>query len=541
MPKPSLGTHRAKRTALWAVALALITFAVHLPLIDYNRADFSDAVMQVGLFENRNAYFPPLYTAGLKALALIGLDDMSAGRLLSSLAAGGSIVLVYFLGARLHSSAAGMFAALVFTCSPVPWRWSLHAMGDSLFAFLFLFSLSALPGPGRGKSLQRRNFLSGTCGLFLGGLATLTRYQGTILLPLWALHVVRAGKERKRSTLLLSAAVAVLPWIGALLWAILWGFDHTAQFGERTGRSLAETAGLYGFMVVSFVRYLPLALGCGVTVLALVGLAVWLADRRQRFIAITWLGMFLVWLVAHAAFQSFQFRYFLPLVPLFCILAAVGAFGVGGRFRLRSIPWFLLVLLCAEGGLRTVRVLAGTRNTFADIRAAAEFCRSQPPGVRVFSNEVYNPKYRTPKMRYWSRREVLYATAAGNPDGGKALALVTPAGPGGEEEPFEPIERGEGFILCWHNVYSEVRAEDLARLCPQLEGAGIIFDETFTNVPRLPDIMSSRPLEMHTASGIVRPNITSWPQAMEYREMPQNYRTVVFEVGPQADWPAVPR
>jgi len=506
---------RLSRAEQWLCALTVVLILIRIPLIGWNRAEFTDAIIQLELFANRNGYFPPVYPAAARMLDSLLGDPILAGRAISIVATSLMIPLVWRLASRWGDPSGALWAALLFVCSPVAWRWSLHAMGDALFALLFLWSLSfllpvwlRLPHEGAENA-----GLSVAWGLLIAGLATLTRYQGFILLPIGVLAWRCLPSASRRMRWL---AVAAIPWAGVVLWMMLWGFVHGGQFAGRATPTLGTTLWVYLRFAGSFVRFAPLAFGYLLSAVAVFGLVRGaVRPGSERRFSIFCALLFAAWLVIHSAFQSFQYRYFLPLVPLLCVLAGQGLAALGPLFRSALARWALGIVAVAELTLSTVLVLQGTRNTFADFREAGRRLATAFREVPVYSNEIWNPGFLCPKIRYWSGRPVAYGVLRPAPEGQLGLAAGALGADGAWT--WRRVE-GEGKVLfCWHNAYAPDQEGAVARFEREPGVRAVYRTKEYVNVPRLPDIM-------------VAPPLTSQPEAMLYRERPQRYRTVIFEV-----------
>jgi hypothetical protein len=384
-------------------------------------------------------------------------------------------------------------------------------MGDSLFTFLFLATVYVLLSAVSAKQTFGRRF---SLALFLGGLATLTRYQGLILLPIaGGVLLIRMWRGRKAEAV---SVWAFAPWVALALWIGLWGMGHAEQFAGRRSQTLGDTSLIYLHMGLAFLRYLHCAVGIAPLLLMLAGVVAGAAVRENRALMAAGFALFLVWLPVHAAFQSFQYRYLLPMMPLFAIAGGAGCLWLAKRFRVPWLAGLLIGVAILEGGWLSARVLAGTRNTFADLRAAAEYVKeSVSEGTTVYSNEMYN-RERHPypvKMRFWSGRDVEYAQMGPNIQGRPGLFSI------------DGSEVRRPCIFCWHNVYSArgVSPEYVIAFAGS-SGGKLLTSFQFENVPRLPDIMFT-PRDPRTGG-----SITSWPLAMEYREVPQKYRTLVVHL-----------
>ena len=449
-------------------------------LVNWYRAEYTDAIIQLTLFENDNTIFPPLFSLLSRALEFVVVDPIWAGRLVSSLASSLTVIPVFLLGKRIWCEKTGLWASICYSISAIQWRWSVRAMTDPLFAFLFALSLYWTI-----EGFFTRNKNQACASLFFAGLATLTRYQGLILVPLVALGFWRS---RKRQTGWGWAALSLIPWLCILGWLFHRGIGHGGQFHERAVGGITNVLLAYLMMAEGFIVYLPYALGYPLFGAMVLGLARGHRLPKERVLAETSLFIFIPWLLIHAAFQSFQYRYFLPLLPVLSVWAGAGVF----RIRTALIRKGLFLVLVLWGVTFSGLVLYLQRDTFGDIRESAEFVKELEPSCRIFSDEVYRVGVENVKMKYWSARQV-YSIP-------QNLRILRP-----------------GDVLVLHNTYSDFGA--LARSLQTLFEVEELFHVEGTICPLLPDIMT-------------QPRVTSQPFCMAYRYVPQHFMSVVIVLKP---------
>ncbi len=489
-----------------------ITFIIHLALINWNRAEYTDGILQLTLFENQNTYMPPLYTALTYIPRLLGLDALYSGRLISILVSSLVLLPIYQLGLRLFDIRIARYAILVYAVMAVPNRWSIRVMTDPTFTLFFAWSvlafLEALDKPERIWSLPQM--------LLMAGLASLTRYQGLIFLPLIlcvAVQSMRALRDRREYTgrFALMMILGMLPWLVFGYWMSYRGMTHGTQFGERMGSSFLETFLRYLDMAQTFVLFFPYALTYPFFLAALYGLVKSdTGHHSQRHLLWTLLYLFPVWLIVHSAFQSFQYRYFLPFMPFFALYAA------RGLFELEQVLWKHCphpAELNRPPLLSRARIITGAsllfslvfsslvitlqRNAFADVSDVARYIRVNLKDARVYSDEFYGPLQRplpNPITEFYTERkmEFLYD---------EYLRFRQDVKP--------------GDYIVWHNIRNN--PDNLQHALARRFKVEVIYRCRYTLVPLLPDIMVSHP-------------VTSQPRCMAYRFELQVYEAGIYRL-----------
>ena len=160
------------------------------------------------------AQHPPLFPLVLAGLDLVGLDSLTAHRVVLCLSAAAGVVLIGLLGKRVAGPRAGLIGAAIAAVYPGFFMLAGVAMAESLYvpliALILLLTYELIDRPRLGMAA----ILGG-----LIGLATLDRTEAVLLLPLLALAValrLPGARERVRVVALITvAAVVVLaPWVG---------------------------------------------------------------------------------------------------------------------------------------------------------------------------------------------------------------------------------------------------------------------------------------------------------------------------------------
>jgi 4-amino-4-deoxy-L-arabinose transferase-like glycosyltransferase len=160
------------------------------------------------------AQHPPLFPIVLAGLDLLGLDTLTAHRVVLCLVAGAGVVLVGLLGKRVAGPRAGLIAAALAAVYPGFFMLAGVAMAESLYVPLIALTLLATFALIDRPSLR----LAAALGALIG-LATLDRTEAVVLLPLLALAVALRlpGARLRLRTVAVMSAVALLvlaPWVG---------------------------------------------------------------------------------------------------------------------------------------------------------------------------------------------------------------------------------------------------------------------------------------------------------------------------------------
>lgn len=231
--------------------LILVGIVSRLFLLNWYRGEYTDGIIQLGLFENQNTFFPPLYPFLCHLTAKISGDLVVAGRLVSLVASTLVLIPLYHLARRLFSDRTAIWTGVLYLISAVPNRWALRVMSDSLFTLFFTVSVlafimsmqkplaRAIPELSAKKSKEFMLHISRTSVrrwlyllIFFSGLAILTRYQGLALVPLIAVSLYYNYKGYSRWELI-ETTIALLPWPVLFYWLMTRGFGHAGQFIDR--------------------------------------------------------------------------------------------------------------------------------------------------------------------------------------------------------------------------------------------------------------------------------------------------------------------
>jgi 4-amino-4-deoxy-L-arabinose transferase-like glycosyltransferase len=237
-------------------------------------------------------------------------------RMLSATVGALTVATAYFVGARAWSRPVGFVAALFVALLPYHLRFSQYVTTDALASWLVLLCFGACVLVLREGSW--RTYI--VAGAF-AGLAASTKYNaGAVALTIVVAHMVGRGEARFAPPytlrLLLAALVAMTTFVAGTPYSVL-------SFSQVSGGILQQWSN-YGGGNGHFTGawnlggYLNFFWGDGLGVLGcllvLVGLALML--RRDRRLAILWLGFALPSLLLHLSRPTHFMQNMLPLLVL---------------------------------------------------------------------------------------------------------------------------------------------------------------------------------------------------------------------------------
>jgi 4-amino-4-deoxy-L-arabinose transferase-like glycosyltransferase len=160
------------------------------------------------------AQHPPLFPLVLAGLDLVGLDSLTAHRVVLCLSAAAGVVLIGLVGRRVAGPRSGLIAAGTAAVYPGFFMLAGVAMAESLYvpliALTLLLTYELIDRPRLG--------IAALLGALIG-LATLDRTEAVLLLPLLALAVglrLPGARERVRAVaaMTIAALLVLAPWVG---------------------------------------------------------------------------------------------------------------------------------------------------------------------------------------------------------------------------------------------------------------------------------------------------------------------------------------
>ena len=197
-------------------------------------------------------HFPPLFTVLLAAIGRLGVDPLTAARVVNVVAYAGIILLVgLVVRARTGSVPAGVVGAVLAACAVDLLTYAASALTEPLFVLLAIAALVAL-----AAHLDRPStpLLVGAAGL--AAAACLTRYVGVSLV---LAGVIALLLRRRWVDCGLFAAIAVVPLGAWFLWSGGRGSDRSLSWHLFGADYLGQAARPFSRWLVPWPRP-PIAL-----------------------------------------------------------------------------------------------------------------------------------------------------------------------------------------------------------------------------------------------------------------------------------------
>lgn len=184
------------------------------------------------------AEFPPLYPSTLAVLDLLGVDTPTGQRLVGALLGAITVVVVALLGQAVAGRVAGVVAGWLTALSPQLVVYDGALLSEGLYVALAATTLLAVyrARAAEGVAQLRWWVVAGAAV----GLATLTRSEAVLLLPLLLVPATRAPGDPARwvrAALLTSAGVIVC--VGAWTIRNAVSLDHVLPFTNNSGTLVA--------------------------------------------------------------------------------------------------------------------------------------------------------------------------------------------------------------------------------------------------------------------------------------------------------------
>lgn len=501
--------------------LLALSLVLRLACLNLNSAEYTDGILQLTAFERGFTFWPPVYSIAVKLVALAVGDPERAGKLVSILSSTLLLIPLFGLTQRLVSRRAAIYAALFYLTDPIAVRWGIRVMSDALFMLLFFWAAALFlrvstveqtsEASGFEEEPSRGVLISFVIACVLAPVATLTRYQGLLLLPveLLALNALLAQRRRaSKSGGIAVGIVVLLPWLFVVAWLRAHAGGHEQQIAERAGQSFARALVNYWNLAESFLFLFPYFITVAVFVLFAAGLGLFIAgDRPKRRFAWSFVFFAVVIIAMQSVFSSFQERYLLPLVPFMMVLAGTAAARWEERAGPRLAPARTVLVLALIYSLAfSAGVLILQREAFGDLKQAARYCATEVPReARIFSNEWFKDLPAV-KMSFWAGRTIEGYNGMQRLAKGDYLCLHS--GYGGLS-PYPALVRALRFPGQLEQIRSQYDCQEMAWFSARL-------------IPLLPDIMEN-------------PDTHQNPVAWFYRYYPQQFRTVVLRIeGPRA-------
>ncbi|NLD61559.1 phospholipid carrier-dependent glycosyltransferase [Candidatus Sumerlaeota bacterium] len=389
-----------------------INLILHIPLIGLNRGEFTDGILQLDVWKYCVGLYPPLFGTLAQAIgALPFCNPEMAGRFISTLAASALVFPIWTLSAIItRNKTAGRMALLLLTFSPLLMRWSLHAMTDALFLFLSTSALTCLCCALDRQKAPRKTDVCLAGAVALTAAATLTRYQGIILLlPIAIVYFAACARTK---TVMWRAILAALLLTLVPLWIYFNGFAHSQQFTSRAAPSVGATILAWRNVAESFIYLSPYYFSLPLVLFAFIGACAYTypTERQGRASILLWSFWALLILILQTTFQSFQYRYMLPILPLVIVLGGAGMTVLIQRIHNKKLRIVIFVIAFAWMLAQMIETVALQYQSFGDQKQAMQWVKENIPAqTPVFGNERYGQysDIGCPKWKHWSNREIL--------------------------------------------------------------------------------------------------------------------------------------
>ena len=379
--------HYFKKPSLLIYANVVVVHLVHSLTDTPLPEDFSEGVKKV----TRNPVFFPYYFWGRVATALLGVL---------------SIPLVYVIGKRLQSPAAGLYAALFLCISPLHVLYSKFAQVDVPVTFMCLLSVLFTV-----RAFQENKLKDWALAGLFAGLAASTKYpQGLIVLPCLLALLLHPSRDRRwdRTFWLGSACIGMISLVGFVIGTPYAALDFVEFFKKglahewihySTGHDGHEgEANWWWYLQRLYHR----GFGPPIAAAALFGLGYGLVRPSRE--TLIFLSFPIVYFIFVSSFTVRFTRQMTPVLPFLAIWAGI-ACDAFGRWLTEWPPWIqertrttfgqfvvapLLSLLLGSYPLYQAAKSAHQR-TLPDTRTAAfEWVRDNIQGETI-AREWYAP------------------------------------------------------------------------------------------------------------------------------------------------------
>jgi hypothetical protein len=351
-------------------------------------------------FFHDHPFFGQIFLAG--ALSIIGYPDSLnptedvqsieslylAPRVVMGLLAIIDTFLIYKISEKRYNSKVALIAAILFAVMPVTWFVRRILLDSILLPFLltsilFAVYLKGSEGTDDGSNKRRRYALIALSGVFLG-LAIFTKVPIVTMIPFVGYLVYSNGGKKLSNIGLWIIPVVLIP----LIWPLesiatgqfdLWINDVLWQANRDSDR--------IGQVVVPFSIIDPVLLAIGSTGI------VYSAIRRDVFILL-WLLPFLFFLSSVGYAQYFHI---IPIIPVFCIAAALLINGLANRVKnnaaKENIARIGILLPVALFGFVSTVLVITTDMTSAQFEAAAFALSVVDENTSIIANPIYSWMY----------------------------------------------------------------------------------------------------------------------------------------------------
>ncbi len=329
--------------------------------------------------------WPPLYPAAAAALSKLGIPMVGAARLVSILAFGLSVGLVWLLGSMVFNRTVGAISAALLSVWPPVTLIAGSALSESLFVLLVLLSVFVSLPLIRGRQAPLLWYATAAAGGLAMGGAALTRYVGLALILVGAAALVlnihgKSLRERLATAAVWSACAGIPPVLflirNVLVTGSLIGAGRPPEERGVIYHTIysVKAVGVDALRLLARVTILPEALGLNTRMLALVllgiaglflvglvrshrlrggvlsAVAAPFATPESRFVVSLAAGYWVAMIAAHGfmGFMALSTRMMMPAYPFLLVIAVAMVVALAemiGPSARRGLAW-AAVLLC---------------------------------------------------------------------------------------------------------------------------------------------------------------------------------------------------
>lgn len=385
----------------------IILLAIILRLINLNQSLWLDEAISVLAAKNNSFwamtteyvkydFHPPLYFAVLWIWTKIFGFSEIAVRLPSLIFGVSTVILVYYIGGKLHSKTLGFIAALLLTINPLHIYYSqearmymLAATASSLCFFFFI------------KLLKNENI--NIFVLILGNLAVLlSDYLAYFIFPAQFLIILFQKKIQIIKKWLLSLVISfsfLIWWIPIFLSQVGIGIETSADIpgwkmvvGDFGIKSLILT---YVKFIIGRIShpdnliYVSLFLPVGLLFIFIIWQATNSSNKLSRIVIISWTGIPIIlgWLFSLIVPVYSYFR-MLFVLPAFVLLIALGIL----KFK-SKVKYFLFISIATIEIISASFYLFNPKSHREDWKGLTSFLKTKQQNVKILfeSNGSFAP------------------------------------------------------------------------------------------------------------------------------------------------------
>lgn len=320
------------------------------------------------------------------------------GRLVAALIGVLTVYFVYRLAREVTGRSAALLAAALLAVHPLHIRESHFVLTDVPMTALTTLGIWLAARAVRVQDLRAYAWAGAVCGL-----AAAAKYTGGVALaaPLAAWTFGERAAPQRWPTLTVIVGAAAMAFLAAAPFSVLDMPAFLDGFAAQFARFAAPGPSSDPSWLV-YLKHLSPAWGRAVVPLAIVGMAIAMGRREHRPAAIPLVAFALAYFYVIASHSHVFGRYALPLVPVICVLSAIGALALVdslrrfGPFRRPAVAAALLVavlgVLLAPPAAEAVRWLDQYKR--ADTRSlAADWLKGNAPKGARIAVENSGPTY----------------------------------------------------------------------------------------------------------------------------------------------------